>query len=75
MLQDNAPVHRAQMAMTEAERCSFELLPYAPYSPYLALSDFYLFPELKFHICDCHFLNDDDVIDAVSEYMYFEAQD
>ena len=73
LLQVNAPVHTAQVAMAEAESCSFELLPQAPYSPDLAPSDFYLFLKLKSHICGRHFPNDDDIIDAVSEYL--EAQD
>ena len=47
LLQDNAPVHTAQVAVTEAERCGFELLPHAPYSPDLAPSEFYLFPTCR----------------------------
>ena len=59
--------------MAETERCSFELLPHAPYSPHLAPSDFYLFPKLKSHIRVHHFQSADDVTDPVSEYL--EAQD
>ena len=43
LLQDNAPVHTAQVAMA-TERCSFVLLPHAPYSLDFVPSDFYLFP-------------------------------
>ncbi|XP_030003909.1 histone-lysine N-methyltransferase SETMAR-like [Sphaeramia orbicularis] len=42
LLQDNAPVHTAQVAVAEAHNCGFELLPHPPYSPDLAPSDFYL---------------------------------
>ena len=43
LLQDNAPVHTAQVEVTWAEICDSELLPHAPLSD-LALSNFYLFP-------------------------------
>ena len=59
--------------MAKAERCSFELLSHAPYSWDLKLSDLYLFPKLKSHLHGHHFQSDDDLIDAVSEYL--EAQD
>ena len=35
-----ALVNTAQVAITELERCGFELLPHVPYSTDLALSDF-----------------------------------
>ena len=38
LLQDNAPAHRSQVAMTAVSRCGFELLPHPPYSPDLAPS-------------------------------------
>ena len=47
LLQDNAPVHTAKIAVEAAKRCSFRILPHPPYSPDLAPSDFYLFPKLK----------------------------
>ena len=69
LLQDNAPVHTAQVAVAEATKCGFELLPHPPYSPDLAPSDFYLFPKLKSHIRGRHFESDDDVIKAVESYL------
>ena len=47
LLQDNAPAHTSQVAMTAATECGFEVLPHPPYSPNMAPSDFYLFPKLK----------------------------
>ncbi|UYV81812.1 K02A2.6-like [Cordylochernes scorpioides] len=47
--QDNAPSHRSLQTMAAIYDSGFELLPYAPYSPDLALSDFHLFPHLKNH--------------------------
>ncbi len=46
LLQDNAPVHTSQVAVASATKCGFELLPHPPYSPDLAPSDFFLFPNL-----------------------------
>ena len=69
----NAPDHTAQVVMAEAEKCSFKLLPYAPYSLDFEPSDFNLFPKLKFYIHGHHCQCDDDIIDVVSEYL--EAQD
>ncbi|UYV69058.1 hypothetical protein LAZ67_6002200 [Cordylochernes scorpioides] len=46
-LQDNAPSHRSLQAMAAIYDSGFELLPHAPYSPYLAPSDFQIFPHLK----------------------------
>ena len=45
-LQDNAPVHTSQVAMTAATECGFEFLPHSQYSPDMAPSDFYLLPNL-----------------------------
>uniref|UniRef100_A0A673AZF9 Tc1-like transposase DDE domain-containing protein n=1 Tax=Sphaeramia orbicularis TaxID=375764 RepID=A0A673AZF9_9TELE len=69
LLQDNVPVHTAQVAVAEAHNCGFELLPHPPYSPDLAPSDFYLFPKLKSHLRGRHFRNDDDVVHAVEEFL------
>ena len=33
LLQDNAPAHTSQVAMTAATECGFEILPHPPYSP------------------------------------------
>lgn len=45
--QDNARTHTAQVAIDEAMKCGFEILPHPPYSPDLAPSDYYLFRNLK----------------------------
>jgi len=50
LLQNNDPAHTAGIAMSAATECGYELLPHLPYSPDLALSDFYLFPKLKEHL-------------------------
>lgn len=70
LVQDNALVHTAQVAVEEAAKSGFQLLPQAPYLPDLALSNFfYLFPKLKCYLRATIFR----VIHAVEEYL--EAQD
>jgi transposase len=53
--------------VAEAANCGFQLLPYPPYSPDLAPSDFVLFPKLKSELRGHHFRTDDEVIHAVEE--------
>ena len=57
--------------------CGFELLPFSNptnlYSPDLALSNYFLFPKLKYHLRGRHFENNDEVIRAIEEF--FEERD
>ena len=46
-LQDKAPVHKSIKTIAKINTLRFELLSRLPYSPDLAPSDFYLFPNLK----------------------------
>ena len=50
LLQDNAPVHTSQIAMTAATECGFLILPHPPCYPDMAPSDLYLFLNLKSHL-------------------------
>ena len=45
--QDNARVHTCKFAMDAVERNGYELIPHPAYSPDLAPSDFFLFPNEK----------------------------
>ena len=47
LLQGNAAVHKSRFAMAALHTHGFEPLVHPPYSPDLAPSDFYLFPNLK----------------------------
>ena len=69
LLQDNAPAHTSQVVMTAATECGFEFLPHLPYSPDMALSDFYLFPKLKSNRRGTQFGSNEGVIAAVNEYL------
>ena len=73
LLHDNAPVHTARVAKEALTACGFEELPHPPYSPDPAPSDFYLFPKMKSELKRRHFGDDDDVKEAVDEYL--ECQD
>ena len=66
--QDNAPVYTSIIAMAKISELKFELLPHAPYSPDLALSDYFLFPNLKKWLGDRRFTNE-EVESAVNGYF------
>ena len=53
--QDNERVHTCKIAMDAVERNGYELIPYPAYSPDLAPSNFFLFPNLKKDIRRLHF--------------------
>ncbi|CAK1593061.1 unnamed protein product [Parnassius mnemosyne] len=67
--QDNARVHTSVQSMAEIHNCGFELLPHPPYSPDLAPSDFFLFPNLKKHLGGQRFSTNDEVKAAVDAYF------
>ena len=46
----------SSLAMDAIERNGYELLPHPAYSPDLAPSDFYLFPNLKKDVCGSYFI-------------------
>ena len=53
------PLLTRQVAMTSA---TVEILPHPPYSPDMALSDFYLFPKLKSHLQGTQYGSNEGVI-------------
>ena len=61
LLQDNAPAHTSQDAMTAATECGFEIFPHPPYSPDMAPSDFCLFPKRKSHLCGTQYGSNEGV--------------
>ena len=44
---DNAPSHSSRIVMDTVNKLGIELLPLPPYSPDLAICDYWLFPNLK----------------------------
>ena len=55
--------------MDAVERNGYELIPHPAYSPDLAPSDFFLFPNLKKDIRGLHFRSDEEVVTAVEEWV------
>ena len=66
--QDNAPAHKSLVAMSAVHDRGFELIDHPPYSPDLASSDYFLFPNLKKHLAGKLYKSDDDVISAVEDF-------
>jgi hypothetical protein len=58
--------------LAAAIECGFEILPVHPYSPDLAPSDFYMFPEHKTKLCGRRLGSIIGVMGAVNEF--FEDQ-
>ena len=80
LLQDKAPAHTSQVAMTAATECGFEILPHPPCSPDMAPSGFYGIPKLKSHLRGTQYGSNEGVIEAVNTYLgnqetafYFEG--
>ena len=69
LLQDNAPAHTSQAAMTSATECGFEILPNLPYSSDIASSDFYLLQKLKSNLRGTQYGSNEGVREAVNEYL------
>ena len=67
--QDNARVQTCKVAIDAVERNGYELIPHPAYSPDLAPSDFFLFPNLKKDIRGLHFRSDEEVVTAVEEWI------
>jgi len=55
--------------MAKIKELQFELLEHPPYSPDLALSDFWLFPHLKKFLRGKRFSSNEEVIAAIKDYF------
>ncbi|GFW51578.1 mariner Mos1 transposase [Trichonephila clavipes] len=71
--QDNEPACKSVIAMSKINELKFKLLPHIPYSADLALSDYFLFPNLKKWLSGQRFPYGEEVTLAVNGY--FEEQD
>ena len=63
--QDSARVHTCKIAMDAVERNGYKLILHRTYSPDLAPSDYFLFPNLKKDIRGRHFWSNEEVVAAV----------
>ncbi|GBN44190.1 hypothetical protein AVEN_32140-1, partial [Araneus ventricosus] len=69
LLHDNAPLHRALIVKKYLARHSVTTLEHPPYSPDLALADFYLFPRLKMKLKGHRFVDSDEVIENAMKQL------
>ena len=67
--QDNAGVHICSASMAKIMELKFELLQYPPYSPDLAPSGFFLFPNLKKWLAGHRFTSNQEVIAQTDAYF------
>ena len=69
--QDIARVHTyvVAMAIPSIIELGYELLPYPPYSPDLAPSDYFLFPKLKKWLGGKRFDSNDNIISQTKAYF------
>ena len=70
--QDNALCHKTITAMAKLHELHVKLLLYPPYSPDLALCDYWLFADLKRMLQGKTFGSNEEVISKTS--VYFEAK-
>ena len=67
--QDNARVHTCVVSMAKFHELRYELLPHPPYSPDLAPSDYFLFPNLKKWLGGKRFYSNDEIISQTNTYF------
>jgi histone-lysine N-methyltransferase SETMAR len=69
LLHDNARPHAAARTQAMLQEFGWEVLQHPPYSPDLDPSDFHLFPKLKEFLGGRRFKSDEEVEDAVKEWL------
>jgi len=74
-LHDNAPAHRALATQKKLAYLGFKCLDHPPYSPYLAPSDYDVFPGLKKQLKGRHFSSDAEVIPAAETRLDRQLSD
>jgi transposase len=69
LLHDNARPHPAARTQAMLQEFGWEVFEHPAYSPDLAPSDFHLFPKLKECLGGRRFKRDEEVKDAVKEWL------
>lgn len=72
--QDNAPAHKSVVAMAAVHDCGFELVDHPSYSPGLAPSDYFLFPNMRKHLAGKQYQTDDEVISAAEDFFDHQSE-
>ena len=68
-------MHKSRVAQAAIRECKLEQLNHQPYSPDLALSDYYLFRNLKSHLRGTRFLGDDELKAATEAWFEDQTDD
>ena len=68
LCQDNALCHKSMKTIAKLYKVSFNLFPHPPYSPDLALGDFFLFSDLKKMFAGKKFSADEEAIPETEIY-------
>ena len=66
---DNAPSHTSRVAQAAIREAGIELLPHPPYSPDLAPSDYWLFPNFKKALKGQKYEDTSEVIAAANQWF------
>ena len=66
---DNAPAYTSAIATAKLFYLRYEILPHPPYSPDLAPSDYFLFPNMKIWLGSKIFSSNEEIIAATNEYF------
>ncbi|CAK9816389.1 Mariner Mos1 transposase [Anthophora quadrimaculata] len=66
---DNAPAHTSAIVAKKLLELGYQILPHPPYSPDLAPSDYYLFPNMKKWLAGKKFLSNEEVIAETNYYF------
>ena len=74
LLHDNARPHTAHLTINTIRQLNWEVLEYSAYSPDLAPSDFHLFGPLKNALRGHQFAADDEVKEAVHDWLHSQPQ-
>ena len=64
---NNAPAHTSAIATAKLFFLRYEILPHPPYSPDLAPSDYFLFPNMKTWLGGKRFSSNEEIIAATNE--------
>ena len=66
---DNAPGHSSRVVLDTIKELDIEILPHPPYSPDLAICDFWLFPNLKNKLLGEKYESREELRRAVDRYL------
>ena len=69
LLHDDVPIHKCTVVQTTIRKAGFVDLNHLAYSSNIALSDYYLFPNLKKFLRGKNFSCDDETIDTVEDSL------